>query len=251
MIRVGRGRSREVMRSITAVWPNVEIGKSLDHPRTRSWKPFPRSAPVLWAWLDLNQRPHPYQQSRAQRCAERRFPRSLATVRGEVMRSNDLTRTGDGRAAVAVKGSTTHPIACSCRLQRRRAVDDLRAGLRVSIDSHHPCQTVTPETPNSGGRAPVEASGVAVDAAEGKPPRGRVQVDGTHEQRRHHRTSAGQFRPHLYRPSANKDPLSDPDPAQPRRPALGHRTLHLVNPIGMSSSRPGDGADPTARPGGA
>ena len=30
--------------------------------------------------------------------------------------------------------------------------------------------------------------------------------------------------------SANKDPLSDPDPVQPRRPALGHRTLHLVNP---------------------
>ncbi len=37
----------------------------------------------LWAWLDLNQRPHPYQVSRAKRCADRRFPRSLATVRAK------------------------------------------------------------------------------------------------------------------------------------------------------------------------
>jgi hypothetical protein len=41
-----------------------------------------------WAWEDLNLRLHPYQLSRAQRCADRRFPRSLATVRGEGMRSN-------------------------------------------------------------------------------------------------------------------------------------------------------------------
>jgi hypothetical protein len=45
---------------------------------------------VLWAWLDLNQRPHPYQVSRAQRCADRRFPRSPLSVRGEGMRSNNL-----------------------------------------------------------------------------------------------------------------------------------------------------------------
>jgi hypothetical protein len=38
---------------------------------------------VLWAWLDLNQRPHPYQVSRAQRCADRHFPRSRATVRAK------------------------------------------------------------------------------------------------------------------------------------------------------------------------
>jgi hypothetical protein len=62
-----------------------------------------RSTPVWWAWLDLNQRPHPYQVSRAKRCAQGRFPRSLATVRGEGMRSNsppDLDRpvpsTGSG-----------------------------------------------------------------------------------------------------------------------------------------------------------
>ena len=48
---------------------------------------FPRSEPLQWAWLDLNQRPHPYQVSRAQRCADSRFPRSLASVRGEGMRS--------------------------------------------------------------------------------------------------------------------------------------------------------------------
>jgi predicted ester cyclase len=59
-----------------------------------------RSRPVRWAWLDLNQRPHPYQQSRAQRCADRRFPRSRATVRGQVMRSNNLSDRG-GHAAVA------------------------------------------------------------------------------------------------------------------------------------------------------
>ena len=44
------------------------------------------SQPVSWAWLDLNQRPHPYQQSRAYRYATRHFCRSCATVRGEVMR---------------------------------------------------------------------------------------------------------------------------------------------------------------------
>jgi hypothetical protein len=44
--------------------------------------------PVLWAWLDLNQRPHPYQVSRAKRCADRRFPRSPLSVRGQGMRSN-------------------------------------------------------------------------------------------------------------------------------------------------------------------
>ena len=40
----------------------------------------------LWAWEDLNLRPHPYQQSRAYRCATLRFCSSCATVGGEVMR---------------------------------------------------------------------------------------------------------------------------------------------------------------------
>jgi hypothetical protein len=42
-------------------------------------------------------RPRPweaYQQSRAKRCADRRFPRSLASVRGEVMRSYRQAGTG-------------------------------------------------------------------------------------------------------------------------------------------------------------
>ena len=40
-----------------------------------------------WACQDLNLGPHPYQVSRAKRCADHRFPRSLATVRGQGMRS--------------------------------------------------------------------------------------------------------------------------------------------------------------------
>src|SRR4029450_10317256 len=38
--------------------------------------------PVLWAWLDLNQRPRPYQQSSAYRYVTRRFRRWSATVNG-------------------------------------------------------------------------------------------------------------------------------------------------------------------------
>jgi hypothetical protein len=46
-----------------------------------------RSTPVLWAWLDLNQRPHPYQLNAGNRCAHRPFRRSRPTVRAEGMRS--------------------------------------------------------------------------------------------------------------------------------------------------------------------
>jgi hypothetical protein len=64
--------------------------------------------PGTWAWLDLNQRPHPYQVSRAKRCADRRFPRSLASVGGEGMRSNNLT--GPGRTPRCRRqGNTTNP----------------------------------------------------------------------------------------------------------------------------------------------
>jgi peptide/nickel transport system substrate-binding protein len=41
---------------------------------------------VSWAWLDLNQRPHPYQQSRAQRCAQRRFPQVARERQGRRIR---------------------------------------------------------------------------------------------------------------------------------------------------------------------
>jgi hypothetical protein len=53
----------------------------------------------LWAWLDLNQRPHPYQVSRAKRCAQGRFPRSPASVKGEGMRSNSSAQTAPIRPA--------------------------------------------------------------------------------------------------------------------------------------------------------
>ena len=46
-----------------------------------------KSTPVWWACQDLNLGPHPYQVSGAKRCADRHFPRSLASVRGEGMRS--------------------------------------------------------------------------------------------------------------------------------------------------------------------
>src|SRR5215217_4606841 len=49
---------------------------------------FRWSESFWWAWEDLNLRLHPYQVSRAKRCADRRFPRSPASVRGEGMRSN-------------------------------------------------------------------------------------------------------------------------------------------------------------------
>jgi hypothetical protein len=54
-----------------------------------------------WACQDLNLGPHPCQQSRAQRCADRRFPRSLASVRGEGMRSNSPPGSAHRRDAVA------------------------------------------------------------------------------------------------------------------------------------------------------
>jgi hypothetical protein len=49
---------------------------------------------VLWAWLDLNQRPHPYQLNAGNRCADRPFPRSCSTVRAEGMRSIGLLVCG-------------------------------------------------------------------------------------------------------------------------------------------------------------
>jgi hypothetical protein len=69
-------------------------GDSLQRPRSKepTDERFRRSTAVWWAWLDLNQRPHPYQVSRAQRCADRCFPRSPPSVRAEGMRSNALDR---------------------------------------------------------------------------------------------------------------------------------------------------------------
>jgi hypothetical protein len=44
-----------------------------------------RSKPVQWAWLDLNQRPHPYQRSTAKRCAIRPFRSSRHSMSGTGM----------------------------------------------------------------------------------------------------------------------------------------------------------------------
>jgi hypothetical protein len=38
---------------------------------------------VWWAWLDLNQRPHPYQLNAGNRCADRPLRRSRSTVRAQ------------------------------------------------------------------------------------------------------------------------------------------------------------------------
>jgi hypothetical protein len=70
-----------------------------------------RSTPVSWAWLDLNQRPHPYQVSRAKRCADRRFPRSRASARGEGMRSNSPPGSAHRRNAVAACKVSYQPVA--------------------------------------------------------------------------------------------------------------------------------------------
>jgi hypothetical protein len=43
-------------------------------------KHFPSSKLMLWAWLDLNQRPHPYQRSTAERHANRPFRWSCDSV---------------------------------------------------------------------------------------------------------------------------------------------------------------------------
>ena len=88
----------------------------------------PGQRPVLWAWLDLNQRPHPYQVSRAKRCADQRFPRSRATVRGQGMRLTARRirahtrcrghRQGDGAAGWARQ---PHRVCRACDCVRLRA----------------------------------------------------------------------------------------------------------------------------------
>jgi hypothetical protein len=49
-----------------------------------------------------------YQVSRAQRCADRRFPRSLLSVRGKGMRSSSPPGSGHRRNAVAAAGYATN-----------------------------------------------------------------------------------------------------------------------------------------------
>jgi hypothetical protein len=89
-------------------------GDSRKQPRSKetTGKHSRRSNPVLWACQDLNQRPHPYQRSRAKRCADRRFPRSLASVRGEGMRSSWLRSQRCRQARLAhtpIRGTSISP----------------------------------------------------------------------------------------------------------------------------------------------
>jgi hypothetical protein len=72
------------MRSKTAVRRRLMGATAINEDTGRA---FPQVNPSLWACQDLNLGPHPYQVSRAKRCAQGRFPRSLVTVRGEGMRS--------------------------------------------------------------------------------------------------------------------------------------------------------------------
>jgi hypothetical protein len=65
-----------------------------------------------WAWEDLNLRLHPYQQSRAYRYATLRFRRSLATVRGQVMRSNVPAQPAHGQDAAAAGRVGEQLVAC-------------------------------------------------------------------------------------------------------------------------------------------
>jgi hypothetical protein len=53
----------------------------------RTRRPAFRWSKPWWAWLDLNQRPHPYQLNAGNRCAHRPFRRSCPTVEVEGMRS--------------------------------------------------------------------------------------------------------------------------------------------------------------------
>jgi hypothetical protein len=124
----------------------------------------------LWAWLDLNQRPHPYQVSRAKRCADRRFPRSLPSVRGEGMRSNRTPGSKHRRYAVSAGKVCHQPVADkaiglpmgaaarSVRVRRAPGSGQLRrwtgrsAAIPRRLASCHQLRTV--HRRRRGGRAP-------------------------------------------------------------------------------------------------
>jgi hypothetical protein len=80
------GRAR---RGRGACWRGWACGPSAAQPGSRHSRLAAGSALTCedgwWACQDLNLGPHPYQQSRAERYADHRFPRSPANVRGEVI----------------------------------------------------------------------------------------------------------------------------------------------------------------------
>ena len=66
--------------------PDRDASRPCRDPKRRVTSVSAGQEPFRWAWEDLNLRPHPYQQSSAYRYATLCYCRSLATVRGEVMR---------------------------------------------------------------------------------------------------------------------------------------------------------------------
>jgi hypothetical protein len=92
----GRSRARRLRTRVHLIPPTDD--PSLPEPSRRPTSVSAGQGPVVWAWLDLNQRPHPYQVSRAKRCAARRFPRSSPSVRakGCVQTPRPETPPGDG-----------------------------------------------------------------------------------------------------------------------------------------------------------
>jgi hypothetical protein len=106
---------------------------------------FPLVRAEWWAWEELNLRLHPYQQSRAYRCATLRFRRWCATVEGQVMRSY-VPSPASARTDTAAAGQARGPI--------RRPQGDGAAGGRGSPIE---CVTVTVVRPPT---RPAGSSGV-------------------------------------------------------------------------------------------
>ena len=82
-------------------------------PRARPARCRQRSDLRRWGWAcqDLNLGPHPYQQSRAHRCATLRFRRWCATVEGEVMRSYVPARPAHGQDTAPRDKLEDQPVA--------------------------------------------------------------------------------------------------------------------------------------------
>jgi hypothetical protein len=83
-----RNRPRKAVQG--CVLRPVCAGDARHQPRSKEMTDdcYRRSEPVWWAWLDLNQRPHPYQQSSGERHADRCFPWWSVNVEGQVILCN-------------------------------------------------------------------------------------------------------------------------------------------------------------------
>jgi len=93
----------------------------------------------LWAWLDLDQRPHPYQLNAGNRCADRPFPRSRPTVRAEGMRSiRPLVCVHPFHpAAGGIAASSTSYSACNSLIECTRECGQHSVAL-PTLDWHAP-----------------------------------------------------------------------------------------------------------------